>query len=233
MKNTLILILLLFSIFPSVNAQETGEDKLGSWFMFFSKHQVSKKFSVNAEVQYRTFEFGSNFNQLLLRTGLNYHFAKNATATIGYGYISTDGTFIEIDGEENSIENRIYEEFNLNNAIGKFKFGHRYRLEQRFINNPLTGNDTQHRMRYLLRITYPIANTWFLTAYDEVFINLQEPIFGQNRLYGAIGNHITKDISIQVGYLKNHFTGVNFDRFQIGIWWNTDLRKKSKENNGE
>ena len=85
-------------------------------------------------------------------------------------------------------------------------------------------------MRYLLRVTYPINEQWFLTAYDELFINLQEPIFGQNRLYGAIGYNFSKNVSTQVGYLKNHFTGVNYDRFQIGFWIDTDFRKKGNEN---
>jgi len=228
-KKTLF-TLIAFMFIWTLKSQETGENNFGSWFMLFAKHKVSEKFSIHSEIQYRTYEFGSNFNQLLLRAGLNYHFATNATATVGYGYIATDGTFVEMEGEENSVENRIYEEFSLNNSVGKFKFGHRYRLEQRFINNPLTGNDTQHRMRYLLRVTYPINEQWFLTAYDELFINLQEPIFGQNRLYGAIGYNFSKNVSTQVGYLKNHFTGVNYDRFQIGFWIDTDFRKKGNEN---
>lgn len=228
-KKTLF-TLIAFMFIWTLKSQETGEDSFGSWFMLFSKHQVSEKFSVNAEIQYRTYEFGSNFNQLLLRTGVNYQIAKNAATTFGYAYISTDGTFSEAAGEENTTENRIYEEFSVNNSIGKFKLGHRYRVEQRFINNPTSGKSTEHRMRYLLRVTYPINEQWFLTAYDEVFINLQEPIFGQNRLYGAIGYHFSKNVSTQVGYLKNHFTGVNYDRFQIGFWIDTDFRKKSNEN---
>lgn len=210
--------------------QNNGEKQWGAWYMYFGTNKVSETLSIHSEIQYRNYEVATNFNQLLLRTGLNYHFAENATATLGYGFISTDPTFTEPDGEKNISEHRIYQQFVLRNSLGKFKFSHRYRLEQRFIDNPITGNDTQHRARYLLRITYPISETWFLSGYDEVFINLQEPIFGQNRLYGAIGYKLTSAISVQFGYLKNHFTGAQFDRFQIGIWWNTDLRKKSSEN---
>ncbi|MEZ4857964.1 MAG: DUF2490 domain-containing protein [Flavobacteriaceae bacterium] len=227
-KKTLFTIVALAFIWTA-KSQETGEDKLGSWFMVFAKHQVSEKFSIHSEIQYRTYEFGNNFNQLLLRFGLNYHFSKNATTTIGYGYIPTDVTFEKINGEENSIEHRIYEELSINNALGKFELNHRYRLEQRFLDSPGGAKETQHRVRYLFRITYPINENWFLTAYDEVFLNLQEPIFGQNRLYGAIGYKFSKNISTQVGYLKNHFTGVNYDRFQLGVWINTDFTKK-KEN---
>ncbi|MEL6812028.1 MAG: DUF2490 domain-containing protein [Bacteroidota bacterium] len=209
-------------------SQETGEDDWGSWFMYFGTNRISDKLSIHTEAQYRTYEFGSNFNQLLLRTGLNYHISDKAMATIGYGNITTDGTFEEPDGEENIGENRIYQQFVLRNAVGKFKFSHRYRIEQRFLDNPVTGKDTQHRGRYFLRVTYPINETWFLTAYDEVFVNFQEPLFGQNRLYGAVGYKLDQNVTFQMGYLKNHFTGANFDRFQLAIFWNTDLRKKQE-----
>ena len=209
-------------------AQETGEDNVGSWLMYFGTNQIADKWSIHTELQYRTYEVLSNFNQLLPRIGVNYHISDKAVVTLGYAYITTDPTFEEPDGEENITENRIFQQFVLKNNVGKFKFSHRYRLEQRFIDNPITGNDTQHRARYLLRVTYPLNETWFLTAYDELFINLQEPLFGQNRLYGAVGYNVNKNIALQFGYLKNHFTGSNFDRLQLGVWWKTDLRKKKK-----
>lgn len=225
----LFVIALLYA-FGSINAQEIGDDKLGSWFMYFGTHQISKPFSIHTEIQYRTYEFGSNFNQLLLRTGLNYHFAENAMATVGYGNITTDVTYLELEGENNSKEHRIYQQLSVKNEVGKIRFSHRYRLEQRFLESALGVKDTQHRMRYLLRLTYPIHEKWYLTAYDEIFINLQEPLFGQNRLYAAIGHKVDANISLEMGYLKNHFTGANFDRFQIGVWWNTDWRKQKTEN---
>jgi len=224
-KNILVIVLITFIC--NVSAQETGEDNLGAWNMIFTTSRVSDKLSIHAEVQHRNYEVGRNFNQLLLRAGLNYHISDRAMATIGYGFINTDSSFEDLEDQDNLNEHRVFEQFVLRNSIGKFKFSHRYRLEQRFIKNLTSGDDTQHRARYFLRVTYPINNNWFVTAYDEVFINLQEPLFGQNRLYGAIGYHITKNISTQLGFLKNHFTNRNFDRLQIGVWWSLDFRKKT------
>lgn len=220
MKKIFLLLSILIITFTAT-AQETGEDKWGSWAMLFTNNRVSEKLSIHAEAQYRNYEFGSNFNQLLLRTALNYDISDNAMVSLGYGNITTDPTFEEIDGEETFNEHRIYQQFVLRNAVGKLKFSHRYRLEQRFIEDA----ETQHRARYFLRVTYPLNETWFLTAYDEVFINLQEPIFGQNRLYGAVGYNFSPSVSLQVGYLKNHFTGENYDRFQAAVFIKTDLRK--------
>lgn len=226
MKKYIIVIAVVICNFTNTTAQNRGEDNLGSWFMFFSTNRISEKMSIHAEAQYRTYEFGSNFNQLLLRSGLTYNISDNATVTLGYANITTDDTFTEPDGEENVNENRIYQEFVLGNSLGKLKFSHRYRLEQRFIAPPQGENTTEHRARYFLRVTYPLNDTWFLTAYNEIFINLQNDFFGQNRLFGALGYNVNKDVSLQMGYLKNDFAVDTFDRFQLAMFIKTDFRKK-------
>ncbi len=226
MKHFLLITLLVILGTTVANAQNPGEDKLGSWAMLFTNNRISEKYSIHAEAQYRTYEFGTNFNQLLLRTALNYEVSDNAMLSVGYGYITTDTSFEEIIDEKNVRENRLYEQFVLRNAIGNLKFSHRYRLEQRFINRSGGDNTTEHRARYFLRVTYPLSNSWFLTAYDEIFINLQNDFFGQNRLYGAVGYNFNKDVNLQIGYLKNDFSVDTFDRFQLALFIKTDLRKR-------
>lgn len=223
MKKIIFLITLCF--ITICTAQENGEDKWGSWYMYFGTNKISDKLSIHTEAQFRYYETTSNFNQMLLRTGLNYHIEPNAIATIGYGYITTDSSFEELLNEEKSKENRLFEQFILKNKVGEFLFEHRYRLEQRFIEY-LDEKDTQHRARYRLQVTLPLTDIFFLNFYDEIFINLQNEAFGQNRLYGALGINVTENLSIQAGYLKNHFTDANFDRLQFGISYNPDLRKK-------
>ena len=222
----------LFSLFGllAVSAQQPGEDEMGTWFMYFGTNKVSERFSIHTEAQFRFYETTSNFNQLLLRTGLNYHIDPNAIATAGYGYIDTDNTFYEFEGESNSKEHRIFEQFVLKNKVWEFLFEHRYRLEQRFLDfGEVT--ETQHRARYRIQMTLPLTDTFFLNFYDELFINLQDDLFGQNRLYGAVGVNVTENSSIQVGYLRNQFSNAVYDRLQIGVSYNPDLRglfKKSK-----
>jgi long-subunit fatty acid transport protein len=215
-------LLMLISAF-TVEAQVNGEEKLGSWHMYFGTNRISNNLSIHTEAQLRYYEQAENFNQLLLRTGINYHFDPNAWATFGYGYMVTDGSFEEFPDETNSIEHRIFERFFLKNKVWEFNFEHRYTLEQRFLDFG-DSNDVQHRMRYRLQMTLPLTNTFFLNFYDEIFINLQDDIFDQNRLYAALGVNVTENLSVQAGYLKNHFTGAHFDRLQIGVTYNPDLR---------
>src|SRR5690606_14711876 len=116
----------LFLLFVSMvsNAQQPGENELGAWYMYFGTNKVSEKFSIHTEAQFRYYETTSNFNQLLIRTGLNYHIDPNAIATLGYGYIDTDNSFGEVPGEINSIEHRIFEQFILKNKVWEFLFEH-------------------------------------------------------------------------------------------------------------
>ena len=232
-----ILLLLFLGGVLFCKAQDTGEDEFGAWYMYFGTNRVSERFSVHTEAQFRFYEFTSNFNQLLLRTGLNYHINPNAIATFGYAFIDTDPSFRSDEILVNNIdEHRIFQQFILKNKVWEFLFEHRYRLEQRFItveneNSPFFSNRTEHRARYRIQMTLPLTDTFFLNFYDELFINLQDNLFGQNRLYGAIGVNVTDNSSVQVGYLRNQFTNAVFDRFQIAFFFNPDLRgifKKGK-----
>ena len=223
-KITLLVIVLLSGV---LSAQNTGEEDWGAWYMYFGTNTISDKFSLHTEAQFRYYETTGNFNQLLLRTGINYHINPDAIVTLGYGYISTDGTFEEFPDEINAKENRIFQQLILKNKVGEFLFEHRYRLEQRFIDfGDIT--DTQHRARYRLQVTLPLTDIFFINVYDEVFLNLQDEVFGQNRLYAALGVHITSNSALQIGYLKNHFSAINYDRLQIGFMYNPDLRRKKK-----
>jgi hypothetical protein len=242
MKRILIFCLLATL---TLDAQEfaterTGEDQTGIWYMYFGMNKIAERWSLHTEAQFRYYETSGNFNQLLLRTGANYHITPNAIVTGGYAFINTDPNFEDFRAfgdilvEDIRIkEHRIFQQFILKNKVWEFLFEHRYRLEQRFITFGETGDSdfsksTQHRARYRIQATLPLTDTFFLNFYDELFINLQDNLFGQNRLYGALGVHITDNSSLQVGWLRNQFSNAVFDRLQIGFFFNPDLRKKSK-----
>ncbi|WP_430907339.1 DUF2490 domain-containing protein [Maribacter sp. 2-571] len=225
MKKIVICVASLLCITGLV-AQDSGENALGSWHMYFGTNRVSDKLSIHTEGQLRYYETGENFNQLLLRTGLNYHIDPNAIVTGGYAFIDTDPTFEELAGDRDITEHRIFEQLILKNKVWELLFEHRYRLEQRFLNFGQNNTDVQHRARYRVQVTLPLTDTFFLNFYDEVFLNLQDQVFGQNRMYAAVGIHVTNNLSVQSGYLKNHFNNTNFDRLQVAVFYNPDFRKQ-------
>ncbi|MCB0490237.1 MAG: DUF2490 domain-containing protein, partial [Cyclobacteriaceae bacterium] len=206
----------------SLFAQETGEDKLGAWWMYFGTTKVSNKLSIHSELQLRMYEPVSTFNQLLPRVGLNYHISSNAMATAGYAYIPTE-SYEKGSALSSSKESRIWEQFILRNTVGKFSFEHRYRLEQRWISS---SGSTRYRdrARYRLMITVPLSKpamedkTIFLAVYDELFMNIDNSPFDQNRLYGALGYRLNKNLSFQGGYLRHRLGALSYDRLQFGVF---------------
>ena len=87
------LLLLLILGANTLQAQVNGEEKLGAWYMYFGMNQVAERWSIHTEAQFRFYETTDSFNQMLLRTGANYHISDEAIATFGYAYIDTDPTF--------------------------------------------------------------------------------------------------------------------------------------------
>lgn len=98
---------------------QTGpdEDQLGAWYMyFFNKQFGESQFGIQGDYQFRFWNFGSDLEQILLRTGATYR-PKNADIlfTLGYANITT-GSF----GESNATfsENRLYQEALFSQKIG-------------------------------------------------------------------------------------------------------------------
>jgi hypothetical protein len=171
----------------------------------------------------------------------------------GYGWIRTfpygeQPIAYEFD------EHRIWEQLVLTQKVGRFNFNHRYRLEQRFLEQKnlaandeftLSGFQFRQRLRYRFLVTIPLLsselkdNSPFIAIYDEPFIqfgrNIGRNILDQNRLYFALGWRIDKDRNIQAGYLNQYVVkpdGVHAERnhtLQLGITWNLDLRKNTEK----
>lgn len=229
-KTTFILIFSL--LFTNTNFSQSNsilpDDYLGSWLMYFGTHHLNDKYSIHYETQLRNYELTNNFFQLLPRVGLNYKIDDNSMVTAGYAFIPTQTDFDEGWGNNMVTENRIWEQFILRNSIGSIKIRHRYRLEQRWVKN---GNNTSYknRARYMLSFKIPLSKKedfpLFLSVYDEIFINISDEPFNQNRLYTALGYQFNTNANVQLGYLKHHNTAAgiiqNLNRLQLAVFLNT------------
>ena len=212
-------------VFISNNIKgQNREENLGNWFMYFGTHKLSEKYSLHYETQLRNYELVSNFNQLLPRVGLNYHIDKNTSLTAGYAFIPTQNVFDQGWGEEMVTENRIWEQFILKNVVNRMKIRHRYRLEQRWVK---LGEETtyKNRARYMLSVKLPISKNedspLFISLYDEIFLNISDNPFDQNRLFAALGYQFNKQMNFQVGYLRHLSGNLKLNRLQLAVFLNT------------
>jgi uncharacterized protein DUF2490 len=203
------------------------QEQTGNWLMYFGMNKVSDKFSIHTEVQYRNHTIAPvNIEQLLLRTGLNYHFSKKAFATAGYAYIPSYVFESGQTGPETT-EHRLWQQFILTNNIGKIKFEHRYRIEQRWVNR-----NYKYRFRYRLMLFLPLnkpeieKGTLFIGLYDEIFVNTKKVFFDRNRLYGAFGYQFHKTAGVQVGMLHQQVDDFDKWYFQFALIFYPDFRKE-------
>lgn len=205
----LIIVLMLPSF---AKAQESN---LGNWLIYLGNKKLNNKWNIHNEVQYRNYNAIGDLEQLLLRTGLGYTFDDSkSNVLLGYGYILSEN-YIDDANEKVAInEHRIFQQFTSNQQIGKVNLIHRYRFEQRFV-----ADDFKMRFRYFLGLNIPIVdrerNNIYFSAYNEIFLNTESPIFDRNRTYFGIGYGVNKNIRIELGYMNQFFETSSRDQLNI------------------
>jgi hypothetical protein len=230
MKKTLQSLLIAFILalpFQSFTQISFDEDQLGGWYMYFWNTSFNESgFGLQGDVQYRNWNVVGDLEQLLLRGGLTYSPKKSdVTFTAGYGFIST-GQFG--DSKETSQESRIYQEVLVPNKVGeRFYLKHRYRFEQRFVENQVFRT----RFRYNLFVTVPLNQTSlsegaiYLALYNELFINGQRELgtfnfvnfFDRNRFYVAAGYSIKDNAKVQLGVMAQKTDNWTKNQVQLSL----------------
>ncbi len=249
LRATLLLVCLSFSAV----AQYVVDDQFNSWYMYFGNHRITDRWGIHTEYQFRRHGIMEKWQQSLMRVGVDYHVKNDMMITAGYGWI-VSYPYGEHPIGRTATEHRIWQQLILKQNVWRLYFNHRFRLEQRFIENwqkddsdefVLEGFNYRNRGRYRFMVSVPLSkkemtkNTLFLALYDEVFLGFGDGIglniLDQNRLCAALGWKFSNNLNVQLGYL-NHFViksdAVTRERnhtLQVSCTYNFDFRKKEKE----
>jgi hypothetical protein len=250
-KQVLILsVCLTFGFMLVSHAQKSIATQTNAWTMFVGTHKLSDKFSLMTEYQWRRADGFKSWQQSLLRFGLEYNINPNVSVMAGYALVKTfpygdQPTIHEFD------ENRIFEQVNLKSKIGNVEVQHRYRLEQRFMEQYATDASNnivqvdpvfRQRLRYRAIAMIPLSRkemtdkTLFLNVNNEVFLGfgsgIGKNIMDQNRFIAALGWRFSKDFNVQLGYLNQFVVktdGLKMERnhtLWISSTYNLDFTKK-------
>jgi hypothetical protein len=218
---------ILLVALPGIASAQVDEDELGGWYMyFFNAPSKTSQWGLQGDVQYRNWDLIGDLEQLLIRGGLTWRPKSNdAMFTLGYASI-TSGEYG--DSSSTSHENRIYQEALLPQKIGERVYlRHRFRYEQRWVDD----QDFRTRFRYALFMNIPLNGTdlgkgaWYLSLYNEVFINGERDIgdgntvevFDRNRFYVAGGHSLSDDLKIQFGYMYQYSDTVGKGQLQLSL----------------
>jgi hypothetical protein len=225
------------------------------WYSLFSTIKVAKKISIHAEYQWRRNNIITDWQQSLLRAGINYNVNPRILLRAGYAWAET---FAYGEIPINSFgkqftEHRIFEMAQLSQKEGILDITHRFMLEQRWIGKYTSANLTKedlfpstNRMRYMIKLQAPLNGkdikdkTPYAAVYDEVMIsfgkNVNANVFDQNRIGILLGYRHNQNIKVEAGFIHQilEFSRLinNKNIFQnnsgvvFNAYFNFDLMKK-------
>lgn len=249
------IISILFSVYiiGTSFSQKIISNQNHAWVTYLGNHKITSKWGIHTEYQWRREDGFTNWQQSLMRLGVDYYVSPTLSATAGYGWIITFPYGDQPIGHQFN-ENRIWEQVNMKTKFGRFEVQHRYRLEQRFLENWVKGSDGfytksdnlfRQRIRYRAMVLVPLSkkemsdNTLFLNLNDEPFIGfgkgIGKNILDQNRFNAALGWRFNKDFNVQVGYLNQYIAksdGIKMERnhtLLISTVYNLDFTNKKKK----
>ncbi|PSR55740.1 DUF2490 domain-containing protein [Adhaeribacter arboris] len=222
MNYTFLLIAFFILLTRPVFSQEgrlKDNNSLG-WYVYEGDHQVSKRWELHTEYQWRRVKFIKNWQQSLARIGAAYQVLPEIKVGGGYTSFITFpyGDFPTADTGEPYPERRLHEDLQIKDTIRNIFLQHRFRLEQRWIGQlqentgkTVTRWEYQNRIRYQVAAIIPLKGTtlenqeWYLNFFDELFIgfgkNVGQNIFNQNRISGGTGYQFTDNFQLELNYL--------------------------------
>ena len=225
------------------------------WYNYFGTFKVSEKFGIHTEYQWRRDNIITDWQQSLLRIGVNFNLNPRVLFRVGYAWIETFpyGEY-PINGlGRDFTEHRIFEMVQLSHKEGLVDFSHRFMLEQRFVGRYSSASAERedefpllNRARYMVRLQVPLKGkemkdkTPYIAIYDEIFVgfgkNVNANIFDQNRMGIILGYRFNKNVRIEGGYINQtlqfgrRINGQNVFQKNSGLIvnanFNIDLTKK-------
>jgi hypothetical protein len=220
MKKLVSAILIILLTTPAFAQTRISDPNTIAWFNSFNTIYLKKNISLWLEYQWRREGPVQNWQQSLARGGVQYHFKNGMSAMAGYGYIITYPYGDYPAGPYSFPEHRIFEQLVWNSEIGRVQLSHRLRLEQRFLGRidqkapeyTLQEWVYLNRARYQVRATVPLNHkkmqdkTWYIAAFDEIFIgfgkNVNQNVFDQNRISALVGYQYNRSVRVDAGWFN-------------------------------
>lgn len=199
--------------FSTLAIAQTSNQNTG-WLFLMNNNKLTKKWGTHLDVQLRTGDQFSHLKNFMFRPGLTYFINDKSDFTLGY---LLNKTYIPVPGlsDIQLTEHRIWQQYIYKHKLKNLNFSHRFRLEQRFIDQQIGDDLFAQRIRYFARVLLPLVKGQpnfqkgaFVALQNELMFNVQHKdnvnghFFDQNRAYVAGGFRFSKQLDLEAGYLN-------------------------------
>lgn len=215
------------------------------WFSYTGQYKLSDKWGFHIEAQFRLDNQLQQNLQNAFKIGGIYYISQNQNLIGGYALVNAFNTSFK----RFYIENRFWEQYQITKKWNSNKntMTHRFRLEQRFIENVATdlqqsnSSNYQNRFRYLNRNLFHLANLTstnneiYAIAQEELFLILGEnkinsKLVDQSRFMVGLGLNCNNDTRLELGYVNQFVTSVYGEDtmnhvISVSLFHNLDLQK--------
>jgi hypothetical protein len=180
----------------------------GSWLIGTVQLPGSpeNRWGAYVELQVRTNSVFRQYFYNELKGGVSYDIDRNFTVMLAGGrYITSD--YKDLSAGPLNVEKRLWQQVVLTQYSSRLKLEHRYRVEERWFRFRDDSTSFRNRIRYRLNAFLPLnaktiqAKTFFLSVYDEIFLNPKGPVFERNRFYAGAGYQFNKHLTLQAGWV--------------------------------
>jgi Protein of unknown function (DUF2490) len=214
-----------YGLFPTIDHSGTLSNKWSYSLYYFSAFNL-----VNDKVD----NVADNPGYFLFyaEQAISYKLNKKLSVTGSYVYQRQE----PLDKQDYVSENRFYFQATYKSPVGKGQLKNRLRYDGRFIEDKTSNTwPFTSRIRYLLGISYPLNEKFYLSAYNEMFFNTYPNptvVYGENWAYAGIGLHTKSAGSWEFGPLYIFWVAnkardlLNFNYLQVTWITHLDLRKQ-------
>ena len=206
----------------TTQAQENLKNQVGTWFIVAGDNALGDHWSIPIVGIWRQYNYAQETEFGFLRTGLNYRLSKQWYVGTGVAFLDTHH-FEHPNNLEEKSQFWWYQEAGVKHTS---TFTQRFRVENRWLNGP-NGKSFRTRFRHRLQYKKPFTTTTYFKVSNESFFEFKELDFLQNRFFVGVGKAVHPNVCLEIGYLKNHVNGENYDRIRVAIYFKTRIAKKT------
>lgn len=225
MKKINLLFFMLLSFY--VNAQRNAVN-YNMWYQYLLNAKLDDKLTLTALAQYRSFDLLLDGRLFVAVAYVDYSLNDKVTVGTG-GMFLILNSYDKNNNKRERTERRLLQQINLNDKIGRTSLTHRFRVEERFLNNP---NTFVVRLRYLASFKIPLNKSnqqqinYAIVKNEIRMAARRENPFDSNRITVGLGFNLSDKSALEIAIVNqlSEFRTSNY--LHVGFRNKFDWRKK-------